>query len=297
MAGLKIKNSCSFPLAQPKSLYFLFFYFCTLFCIIILYLTLVGFPDENRREFQRGIDLEAGKLKRYEDRLTLRRQIREGYLNKRRRMSTKDTKQKGNMEMMNPHMSIGMNLTMHMHMKRCSSQKDKNDRSNMYHYTSTPAVVTVLGPAIPAWVCVENLERFAEQIKSSDLESIIQGVQAIRQLLSVEDKPPIEEIFDIGIVPYLLDILVKKFDIKDRSNKTVHEQKLCKLQFEASWKALINIASGDRNSTRKLVEMKCIEAFVQLLQNTEEPETIDQAIWGLGNITGDCPTLRDKVLK
>ncbi|ETO09307.1 importin alpha, partial [Reticulomyxa filosa] len=66
---------------------------------------------------------------------------------------------------------------------------------------------------------------------------------------------------------------------------------------EISDRALTNIASGDREFTQKLVDLHCMEAFFDLLKNTTDEETADQAIWGLGNIVGDSPTLRDKALE
>ncbi|ETO00685.1 importin alpha protein [Reticulomyxa filosa] len=42
--------------------------------------------------------------------------------------------------------------------------------------------------------------------------------------------------------------------------------------------------------------MGCVEIFVGLLKNTKDMETVDQVIWGLGNIAGDCAQFRDKVL-
>ncbi len=69
-----------------------------------------------------------------------------------------------------------------------------------------------------------------------------------------------------------------------------------KLQFEAAW-AVTNIASGEREYTFRLCQMNAIGAFIRLLKTTKEAETADQCIWGLGNIAGDCPELRDQVLK
>ncbi|ETO16456.1 importin alpha 1 subunit-like protein, partial [Reticulomyxa filosa] len=61
-------------------------------------------------------------------------------------------------------------------------------------------------------------------------------------------------------------------------------------------RALTNIASGEREYTRRLADMGCVEGFVNLLKNSVDMETVDQAIWGLGNIAGDSSPLRDKVL-
>ncbi|ETO09311.1 protein transporter [Reticulomyxa filosa] len=168
------------------------------------------FSDENRREFQRGIDPQAGKIKRQEDRLNLRRQIREGHLNKRR----KELTEKG------------------------EAIEDKSERygpNSEAHYSSIPSIVNVFGAPVPSWVRIENLGEFASKILSQNLDSMLEGVEAVRQLLSIEEKPPILQVFKTGVVPYLIDILTKKIVFKDSTKKTPDELKKCKLQFEASW--------------------------------------------------------------
>jgi len=176
------------------------------------------FKEENRREFQRGIDYQAGKIKRHEDRLNLRKQIREGHLNKRRKALTGDSD--------------------------IIDNKDSNLNSGL------PRTASTNSPPVPSWVCMDNLGKFARQIKSNDFEPMFEAVQAIRQLLSIEDKPPIEQIFKAGVVPDLLKILTRKVEIEDPRHKSVEEEKKCKLQFEASW-ALTNIASGEPTYTKK----------------------------------------------
>ncbi|ETO13194.1 hypothetical protein RFI_24182, partial [Reticulomyxa filosa] len=168
---------------------------------------LIMFNEDTHREFQRGIDPQAGKTKRHEDRLNLRREIRTKHLNKRRKELTNETDNK-------------------------SSMGNKNDNES----ESTPANATTnTQEVIPAWVNINNLGKFAEQMASSDINDIFQSVQAIRQLLSVPQKPPIEQVFASGVVPKLLQIICKKIDIKDRQNITPLEEKRIKLQFEASW--------------------------------------------------------------
>ncbi|ETO29834.1 protein transporter, partial [Reticulomyxa filosa] len=163
------------------------------------------FPNENRREFQRGIDTEVSKVKRFEERLNLRKQTREGYLNKRRKALNEPT------------------------------DKSSDNKSESSRFSSTPGEVVVKGPPIPSWVRLENLDKFADSAKSNDLEQTFNGVQAIRQLLSVEEKPPIEQVFKTGVVPHLVNILHKKVQCEDFREKTPEEEKKCKLQFEAAW--------------------------------------------------------------
>ena len=63
--------------------------------------------------------------------------------------------------------------------------------------------------------------------------------------------------------------------------------------------AVANIASYkffDAEYAIRLVKMGCIKSFMKLLQNTDDTKTTNQLLWGLGNIAGSCPRLRDEIL-
>ena len=90
----------------------------------------------------------------------------------------------------------------------------------------------------PAGPRLEDLPRFAAELRSGDPQVALEATRAVRKLLSVERKPPVEEVLAQGLLPLLLGFLAR-------------EGTPCELQFEAAW-ALTNIASTDH--TRKLVE-------------------------------------------
>lgn len=58
---------------------------------------------------------------------------------------------------------------------------------------------------------------------------------------------------------------------------------------------MTNIASGDHEHVQVLIGKGTIDAFIKLLSATHF-EVVEQAIWGLGNLAGDNPRVRDIVI-
>ncbi|ETO20040.1 hypothetical protein RFI_17179, partial [Reticulomyxa filosa] len=227
------------------------------------------FSDESHREFQKGIDHEAGKTRRHEDRLSLRRQIRQGHLNKRRKTLQEE-----------------------------GGSNDNSDDSKSSQYSNKPSVVTVSSANGPSSVKLKDLGKFEQQTQSNDLQTVFQGVQSIRQLLSNQNDLPIEQIIETSVIPALVKILGRKLEIKNPEGLTPEEKLKRDLQLEASWllkqtysklcvyrfcfvffkkRALLNMVSGESKYTKTVVEMGAIEAFVELLKNTRDAELSDQA--------------------
>ena len=102
----------------------------------------------------------------------------------------------------------------------------------------------------------------------------------MRKLLSIENTPPIQAVIDANLTVVFIQFLY-------------HE--IPKFQFEAAW-CITNIASGSSDHVNSLIEKDVISHFIQLL-NSPHMEVVEQVIWGLGNIAGDCPMTRDTVLK
>jgi importin subunit alpha-1 len=102
----------------------------------------------------------------------------------------------------------------------------------------------------------------------------------LRRLLSFEKNPPIQSFIDANLIPKFIQYLSR------------HD--LPKLQFEAAW-CLTNVASGSYQHVQVLLGKGTIDAFVQLLASPHV-EVIEQSIWGLGNLAGDGPKIRDLVI-
>uniref|UniRef100_A0A4Y0BGM9 IBB domain-containing protein n=1 Tax=Anopheles funestus TaxID=62324 RepID=A0A4Y0BGM9_ANOFN len=127
-----------------------------------------------------------------------------------------------------------------------------------------------------------NLKKLVEKAgNSNDKEGQLAAVQAARRLLSSDRNPPITISLKAAFFPILVNCL-------EQDDNQV-------LQFEAAW-ALTNIASGTAAQTNQVVRAGAVPLFLHLL-NSPAPNVCEQAVWALGNIIGDGPSLRDYVIK
>lgn len=126
-----------------------------------------------------------------------------------------------------------------------------------------------------------TIPAIVEKIFSSDVETQILGVQSARRLLSKARNPPLDEIIKSGVVPKLVEFL-QRSDIQQ-------------LQFDAAW-ALTNIASGNSEQTRTVVQSGAVPMFITLLLSPHS-NVRDQAVWALGNIAGDGSECRDYTVR
>ncbi|WEJ94849.1 Importin subunit alpha-1 [Yamadazyma tenuis] len=128
---------------------------------------------------------------------------------------------------------------------------------------------------------LQELPRMVELIKSPDFDDQLNATVKFRQILSREHNPPINAVIQSGVIATLVDFM-----------KSSHPDML---QLEAAW-ALTNIASGNSDQTRVVVEAGAVPLFVELL-SSQSVEVKEQAIWALGNVAGDSTSYRDFVLE
>ncbi|KAG8178962.1 hypothetical protein JTE90_013118 [Oedothorax gibbosus] len=126
-----------------------------------------------------------------------------------------------------------------------------------------------------------SIEEILAGVRSPDPTTQLLAAQNARKILSRERCPPIDFMIASGVVPILVSFLQHHNNVP--------------LQFEACW-ALTNIASGNSNQTRTVVEGGAVPLFVELLSSPHS-NVAEQAVWAIGNIAGDGPELRDLVIK
>jgi len=138
---------------------------------------------------------------------------------------------------------------------------------------------------------VEPLSELVALAYSPDAKSRHRGILGMRVLLSAES-PPITEIIETGVVNRMVEILQEPMN-------PANEQ----LMFETVW-ALTNIACGTSEAVQTLVDAGVIGIILKAIDFEGEFDTfgatkkdlLTQAIWLLGNVTGDSKTMRDMML-
>ena len=130
-------------------------------------------------------------------------------------------------------------------------------------------------------VDISILPQLLQAMLTGDVSVKYQATQQVRKLLSIEKTPPIQPVIEIGMVPYLVQF--------------IQQDQMPDLQFEAAW-ALTNIASGNADQTKCVVEAGTVPLFIRML-GSPNSDVKEQAVWALGNIAGDSPQLRDLCLK
>lgn len=117
---------------------------------------------------------------------------------------------------------------------------------------------------------------FSDSLKDKTL-----GARYLRLYLSQNYSYSLQELIDSGVIPILIDFTTQ-FNCPE-------------LQYESAW-SLSNIASGDIEHTKILIDKGIVPKIVDLLNSPFE-HIKDQAVWVIGNITGDTSSYSELICR
>jgi len=197
----------------------------------------------DRRDYKKGVDSDAGRRRRDDTRIQIRKNKREEGLQKKRAMAAAQP---------DPPAQVGNEAV--------SAFKPRTAQ-----VTDIPEIM-------------RTIKITADQNTPESNKQMLEAVQGIRKMLSVEKNPPVLDVIEAGAVPVLVGLLQRN-DLE-------------KVQFEAAW-ALTNVASTQY--TEEVVTCGAVPDLARLLLSGNA-DVREQSAWCLGNIAGDNPTLRDVVL-
>ncbi|KAI5181157.1 importin subunit alpha-1/8 [Nematocida sp. AWRm80] len=136
-----------------------------------------------------------------------------------------------------------------------------------------------------------DISQMAEKLNSKNTHEIIEGVTEFRRLLSAVTPAPIDSIVMNGLTP----VFVRLSNPYNNLFCNMSLEDTCRIMLESAW-VLTNIASGNTEQTESVINAGGIECMVLLLK-TPNLLLQDQAVWALGNISGDSESARDLVIK
>lgn len=223
-------------------------------------------PDYRRTTFKNKQRFQSEELRRRRDnhQVDLRKQKREEVLSKRRNFTapTGGNDSEDEDDQLGSGAGLGAGLSSSSNLNGDANGGGAADENQFYNDLQ------------------QELPRMMEMIQANDFDSQLAATVKFRQILSREHNPPINLVIQSGVIPTLVEFM-------DASHSDI-------LQLEAAW-ALTNIASGNSDQTRVVVDSGAIPLFVQLLYS-QSLEVKEQAIWALGNVAGDSSEYRDFVL-
>lgn len=137
---------------------------------------------------------------------------------------------------------------------------------------------------------IYNLKVIKSKIESTDLNQVYEGVVEFRHTLSADSSPPIQAVVDSGVVPRFVELLSKKSRVYTNGDENL----IRSIRLETGW-VITNIASGSSVQTKVIVEFGACPLLVDMLSENDE-EIVDQAVWALGNISGESEKMRNMII-
>jgi len=124
----------------------------------------------------------------------------------------------------------------------------------------------------------ELCKLFFDAMEAKDVDKLLQIVRTIRQKLSMNENPPIDEFFESGLEPHIEKFLDPAYqEFKD-------------LQYESLW-IIANCFAGPMEYTAKVVTRDLLETLVKIIAS-KRAELIELTLWALANVSADLDSVR-----
>jgi len=123
---------------------------------------------------------------------------------------------------------------------------------------------------------------FCEYLKASDFDNLAQVAEKIRRAVSRDEKPPLQQLINTGIVSHIIQLLDYDYFQYDV------------LMNECAW-IMANIASGPEHHVKFLIDNQIIFYSLNMLDHPNE-NVKDNAVWILSNVAGDSLEGRKSLL-
>jgi len=124
-----------------------------------------------------------------------------------------------------------------------------------------------------------SLSQLVEDINSNDRLKQYRGTIGVSKLLG-KDEAPIQQAIEMKLIPRMIEFLQRKEEPQ--------------LQIKAAW-ILANALSGTTAQTEMILDQGVIFWFINILYSKNQ-ELREKSSWALGNIAGDSPVLRDRLI-